>query len=360
MHVRTKYYITVLALVGLIGIGLCGLSGHFDSQIEDFSVNQLLAEIQKTAALNFEQVSQITAFTEHWKQHLAHASFWTTLIRDVGIAMMLAVILTVVIEFWARQRLQDEIREGVLEATFRRLIPPQIFDEIRNGVLLAKSVKRQWQLVMTVSRDATLNGPDPRCYASQTSVTYRIHNLTNSAYEETFSTELNRDIEGSDQTGSLPRFDWVRIGNKKYTDEELKDFLAPDGHSYTVSLTLPRDPSYLEVRNEFKEVLRVPDTFVWSMTGLTEDVSITIESTGVPEIGFEVNALHPDRKRLERTGNGRWDFQGVVLPWQGFEIRSFVKPVSTTAHPVAVQPTLEASPNQIALLESDSSAEKKG
>lgn len=80
--------------------------------------------------------------------------------------------------------------------------------------------------------------------------------------------------------------------------------------------------------NDIREIIRVPDTFCWSMNSTTEEAEIVIDASAptVTDIAFEVTALHPDRARLVETIAGRtWVFAGGILPWQGFQIRSYFK-----------------------------------
>jgi hypothetical protein len=55
--------------------------------------------------------------------------------------------------------------------------------------------------------------------------------------------------------------------------------------------------------------------------------TLTINSNAVPWVGFEVEANHPDRASVQKRAS-TWELKLGLLPWQGFNVRSFVKPGS--------------------------------
>jgi hypothetical protein len=312
-----------MALVGAVGLGLIIASALTHSAIETRGTQEILNRLARMwLDFNVAQSDSIRAELNFWRTHLDTESSRHIAARDIGIAMMVAGILTFVIEMYARSRLQDEIRSGVIEAAFRRLIPPAIFDDVKLYVFGARVLKRDWEIEMLLLKSPRLSAQYPDLYVSRTVISYQLHNLTGSHIVEPLHIHLDEDVVGVDESGPLPRFESIRIGLDTYTDGELKGKLQRNGALFEDKVDLA--PGYLQLVICLWEIVRVPDTFVWSTTKATEGARIVIESVGVPEIAFEVRALHPDPNRLLEHVPGRtWVFTGGMLPWQGFQVRSW-------------------------------------
>jgi hypothetical protein len=55
---------------------------------------------------------------------------------------------------------------------------------------------------------------------------------------------------------------------------------------------------YINVIIEISEVINVPDIFVWNTPTQAEGFKVIIDSLAVPELQFNVTALHPDHEEL--------------------------------------------------------------
>src|SRR5438132_12485092 len=65
----------------------------------------------------------------------AHDSLAHDLVRDLGVASFVSVLITVVIEIYARNRLQAEIRSVLIVDAVKRLIRVTVLDTINNTIL---------------------------------------------------------------------------------------------------------------------------------------------------------------------------------------------------------------------------------
>src|SRR3989442_13620914 len=82
-------------------------------------------------------------------------------VRDLGIAAFVSVIITVVIEFYARSRLQAEIRSGVIEAAVARLVPERVWEKIKIEILSQNPIRHDecrgrpdaWRRTIPVGHD---------------------------------------------------------------------------------------------------------------------------------------------------------------------------------------------------------------
>lgn len=246
---------------------------------------------------------------------LGSGSLAHDIVRDLGIAALVAVIITIVFEFYARNRLEAEIRAGVIEATIRRLIPERVWEKIKIEILSQDTIRRNWTLIMNVVDDSVLG--DGR-YLSDTIQSYELHNLTGRETTALVRHELYTHIRGQDANGdSLPRFVRVTVGPKHYEGEDLKQLLRNGGLKLELPVPLPAEEAGVPVRLEVKEIIRANDTFVWWMTNTTDRA--TVEIAAPDNLRFTLRAPFHHGPLQEVTPGRRWMFPGIIALGQGLE-----------------------------------------
>ena len=246
----------------------------------------------------------------------AHDSLAHDLVRDLGVASFVSVIITVVIELYARNRLQAEIRSGVIEAAVKRMIPEKVWEKIKIEILSQDTIRRNWTLIMNVTDDAALgNGR----YRSDTVQSYELYNLTGRETTVLVQHELYSHITGTDGAGeTLPRFARVTVGSKHYEGVELQELLGNGGMKLEVPVPLPAAGDVgVPVRLEIREIIRAYDTFVWWMTNNTDQA--TVEIVAPDNLRFTLKAPYHHGPLQEVTPGRRWAFPGIIALGQGLE-----------------------------------------
>ncbi len=313
----------VMVLLCLLGVsGLLG-SVYWQSRIEKTVCKEVIKEIIKEVpTLAYDKAERIEKVLGRWEKRLTAERLWPIFSRDFFIALLIAVGITVSIELYAAKRLSSQVAEDVFEAIFRKVVPPEIYPEIRDHIFRATIMRRNWKISMTLIDDPNLRSRQRDCYLCKTIMTYSVESLLGYTHEHLIRSRLDLDITDSDL--NLPRFDKVTIGNMEYEKEKLKkELLSEDGFTYKKLVKLPAAPhTPVMVINEISEIVRVPDTFVWSSNLLSDGIEIEINTTSTPDLKFEVHPLHPESGKLQETSPQRWVFRCGILPWQGFEIRS--------------------------------------
>ncbi len=319
----TYIFWLVMCLVFGLGAFFLFLSATHLSYIETSDWNTLLALLRSISPdLSLTQAETFKAELDSYANILQQESLLSALLRDFGIAAIVAVLLTISIEFYARNRLQDEIRSGVIEAAFKRLIPGEVFEEIKKFVIGAPCVKRDWRIAMMLRTDEEVTRKfGPNHFVSHTTLQYTLLNITSSVVKQDIHLGLDEDVTGTGQDGlPLPRYEKIQIGELEIRDKCIREYLSEnDQLEFIKEYSL--QPGQITVICELHEIIRVPNTFVWSTPIQTEGTTITIDTSAVPCLSFSVIPLHPDRARLEeRIAGHSWSFSGGVLPWQGFQI----------------------------------------
>ena len=236
-------------------------------------------------------------------------------VRDLGIAAFVSVIITVVIEFYARSRLQAEIRSGVIEAAVARLVPERVWEKIKIEILSQDTIRHDWTLIMNVVDDPTLG--DGR-FRSDTIQSYELYNLTGRETTVLVQHDLYPHITGHDAAGDpLPRFVRVTVGSTHYEGVELHELLREDGLKLELPVPLPAGEVGVPVRLEVKEIVRANDTFVWWMTNTTDRA--TVEIAAPDNLRFTLRAPFHHGPLQEITPGRRWTFPGIIALGQGLE-----------------------------------------
>lgn len=295
--------------------------------------------------LPIAKVTELEQALEMFTSGLSRETFKDALVRDLGIAFLVAFFLTVVMEWYARTRLQEEVRSGVVEATLKRFIPEVMFEEVHRSVMSAKLLKKGWRIEMALHSDPMVSKEDPSLYVSHTVLSYELLNLTGSPVQEIYSSGLDEDVVARDARGPLPRFNQIVIGDQVFTGDAIEKRLSyGNGIHFQVPFTVGRGATQITV--DVTEVVRVPDTFTWSTSRPTEGFAVSIESDSIPDIRFSVLALHPDRYRLKETVPGRrWEFPRGILPWQGFQVTSHRVKALSAGGPAAPEDSVESKKN---------------
>ena len=335
-----------LAIVFILGVGMIlGTAWHRErigTEATAAILDQVVHIVPEVTGINYQTLEHEV---QRWQEQLWHETLPSIVVRDIGIAMVVAVLLTFGIELYARKQLQDDVVTSVVEAAFGRLISPALFEEMRWNVLGAELLKETWAFDMTVYSDPFVAKTHPNHYVSNTVQTYTLRNLTNREIEHGFEIAVDEDVSGEEADKKpLPRFERIMIGDVEYTPDnpDQASHFTRNGHLFSLPLKIGASP--MSVAVILKEIIKVPDTFVWSTRMCTNGARIRIQVVGTSGVGFDVTALHPDRGRLVETVAGTWDFSGGILPWQGFQIRSFETPPTPT--PVAKVEATGESPKQ--------------
>lgn len=329
MSLASKLYFAGLILLFLLGVGLVAIAQWEANNTAQSTNDLVLDQIQHTIpALTRDTAKVVAKALDEWRERVNHEGFRSVLMRDLGIAFIVAVLLTVVIERYARNRLADELRSGIVEATFQRLIHPKVFDQVRHHVMNADLLKENWQIEMVVSDDPEISRVYPDFYVSKTLLRYTLRNISGKEITHPFEVELDRDVTGPDGVTSLPKFESITVGANKYEGEELEKRLEADGSLFSCKCTIGETP--VQIVAMLREIIRVPDTITWSTMQCADGAKFSIDVSAVKGrgIAFEVTPNHPQRDGLKTLVKGRsWEFPVAMLPWQGFEIRSWKLPV---------------------------------
>lgn len=71
--------------------------------------------------------------------------------RDLGIALLISVIATFLIEKYASDRLREDIARDVLSAAYLKVVPKEIFAQVADNVFRSEVYRTDWEVHINAS-----------------------------------------------------------------------------------------------------------------------------------------------------------------------------------------------------------------
>ncbi|MEP6878558.1 MAG: hypothetical protein ABI865_06880 [Nitrosospira sp.] len=270
------------------------------------------------------------------------------LLRDIGIALLIAAFVTAIIERYASDRLRENIAYDVLSAAYAKIVPEPIYRQIADSVFRAPVYRRNWDVRIDVHTRTEGHKEDGiviiDCFYS-----YDIENLNEK--EIIFNVKGAIDLDVVEQEMKLPCYKSISVISQQLeslievsipettagkllmpgADETIKDETRKkevhmrrrdDQVVFTTPVRIPSRQS-VAVSFHVKRAIWVPGTFVIYANVPADGIKITIEGK---ELEFGISPLHPNADALRNPTSGVWRFDCGILPWQGFQVRCNKKP----------------------------------
>jgi len=264
-------------------------------------------------------------------------------VRDLGIGLLVSVFVVVFIEWRAGLTLRKEIATDVLEAVYRKTVPPPIFDQIRDSTFRSDVLRCDWKLDIAVldvaeheqlySRVRGAPGGE-NIYLMESTVSYRLKNLNDHSIGYLVSHGIDLDIRVPGE--GVPCFTEVNIGKDRFSiDQDQRRSLIDGGACMHAGLSLELDGESevlfarqaqlprsgdVDIRYKLLRAIRAPGLYVLSCATPADGISIKID--GPENLAFTVRPLHPQGPEIKEENPGHWEFQFGMLPWQGVQVVS--------------------------------------
>ncbi|MGA7630519.1 MAG: hypothetical protein WCB11_07110 [Terriglobales bacterium] len=281
----------------------------------------------------------------YWKHEFGEGT-GPDVARDLGIALLIAVFVTISIELYAGSRLRQQISYDVLSAGYAKLVPEKVFTQINDSVFKSDVIRNNWQVHITgnAEKEQLLKKGTVTITASYY---YEIENLK--AQQIPYDVLASIDIDDPPPSDKLPFFERFAVYDDQ-RDQRNRLVEEADVNALTQkcpsqinqplrkgNLTLERvgqalnltakvkipARSFIRVNFAVQREIRVPGNYVLSSNVPADGIEIMINVTG-----FKLTAvpLHPHRQGLIPRTDDTSHFDAAILPWQGFRFVSEVAP----------------------------------
>lgn len=245
--------------------------------------------------------------------------------RDIGIAFLVALVVTISYEVYARGRYERKKFIGTLQVIMNEIVHPGVWEEVRNQIIERSMIRENSQIKLKLEELAGLkDGQMVLCLEHE----YVVRSLRSKPVPVTILHYLDDHIECKEN--DLPRFERIEIGKKNYCDDKLKDKI--DKGVFSVGLTLkPRDKAAVRVRTRRKEITYVPGSYNLIMGEICDGVIIDLDqipSGIVAHVHVWPHTEKPIPLEVDKTLD-RFR-EKILLPGQGCEFR--FTPENTSAN----------------------------
>ena len=265
-------------------------------------------------------------------QGISAAELRHHLFRDVGIAFMVAAVVTAIYELHARTRFDRATMTGVLGSIYNDIVDGSVWEEIRQQILDKELVRKGGDITISLKRNDSLPKGQHIVWLE---FEYDLTGLR-SAHRRV---ELRHFLDSfmSNPALNLPRFDQIVIGDKVYKGNALKECIDNNG-VFKKRLSIEgREGKPIRIIVERQEIVYVPGAYNLIMGELTDGIRIHLEQI-TEDIELEVNM----KGRVDKIEeDGFLHCRKFFLPGQGVEFR--FKPKSMTTETVTSQALLETS-----------------
>lgn len=266
------------------------------------------------------------------------------LVRDLGIALVISVIATVVIERYASDRLREHIAYDVLSAAYAKVIPEKIYTQVADNVFRSNVYRRNWEVHINVNAQQVDRA---RGIAIINVIySYDLDNLNEHKISHELSGAIDLDVSLRDE--GIPKFKSIAINDEHnrslILETHTRALLLRQNESTCTegNLTFRRNTREMSfaaqvpiaarrssitgsvtgsvtVRYEVERAIRIPGDYVLSAPVPADGIKIILNVEG-----FELTVipLHPDPDALRHPQPDTWRFDAGILPWQGFRFRS--------------------------------------
>lgn len=264
-------------------------------------------------------------------------------LRDLGIALLIAVFVTVVIELYASRRLREHIAYDVLSAAYAKVVPEEIYTQIRDNVFRSKVYRQNWEVRINVNA--------PQVYMARGFAilnilySYDLVNLCDTEISQELSVGIDLDCPLPDE--GIPKFKSIKIYDErnrplvrethstallaKQNEPTRREFIeytegkltfTRNTQEVVFAARVPISPQgKVTVRYEVARAIRVPGDYVLNALAPADGIKITL-NLNVEGFKLGVLALHPNPGALRHPQPDMWLFDAGILPWQGFQFTS--------------------------------------
>lgn len=237
-------------------------------------------------------------------------------VRDLGIALVIAGIISVSYESFVHQRLLDEIAKTALEGVvelFRRSAGDKVTSQVETHILRSQVLRTKF----TIEAKFTWNDDSRTLLLCRSEMSYTLKNL--STADVIYPLMARVDLNGMGVEG-IKR---VKTPDQDLTGPELRRALEnntddPSRQTYKKQLQIKGDRQ-ASVLIEFRTVYQPHDHESWFTNVMADGVKLIVEHP--PDLALNVNANHPNSAQITKKQiddrHSTWELEYGLLPYQG-------------------------------------------
>jgi len=246
-------------------------------------------------------------------------------LRDLGIGLLAAGIITASLEPISRRRMQrdiDEIRQVHFESMLKGLMPEPIFREVQAHIIGQPFLRKDFHLAIELS---WVDEAREYIHMSQ-SVSYAVQNVSRTLEDyrlHTFEERVNEDA-----FPGCTHIDEIRVSLSGpepvfYTGAHLEKFITVTDQFIEARIPVKLEPGQAAtIATRTESVLASRDVYTYHMTKPTIQLDVTVAHP--EDLAVRAAPMHPSRNafvvEVEVPTLKRWRIEAGLLPFQGVQL----------------------------------------
>ena len=245
----------------------------------------------------------------HFLKEKSH--FWHDVARDVAIAFVVALVVTVIYEVYARRRYERTKFISALQLIMGEVVHPRVWEAVRNQIIERTVVRENNQITLSLKEKQGLTNSQ---MVLGIDYNYELRSLRSKSVPFEIQHYLDDHIGCADN--NLPDFERVEIDSTNYSGSKLKDKIKNGVFSATIALE-PHDKGSVPVRTKRREITYVPGSYNLVMNELCVGVRINLDKLPAGIVAY-VRGPHASNPVPLEVGPTLTYFQDKILLPGGF------------------------------------------
>lgn len=201
--------------------------------------------------------------------------FWPSILRDLGIALVIGGLVTVIYESHARRLAESDTISNVLEKVVGHDVGADVWKGVMKQIFVGRPRMRRNARIYLRFDPAIAMPPD--LYTLHIILRYDLCGLHSQPQEHAIRHVL--DCRYQSDIPPLPCFQRVVIGDEIYEGKRLQSCVKEQVFSKTVTLPSRDDKkNVLHIEIDRAEIIRIPGSFDFAFTELTQNIRIEVGS----------------------------------------------------------------------------------
>jgi hypothetical protein len=236
--------------------------------------------------------------------------------RDLAIAFVVALIVTVIYEVYARSRYERKNFINTLQVIMNEIVHPGVWEEVRNQIIDRNMIRENCMIRLKLEKETGLrDGQMVLCVEFE----YDLQSLSSKPERVTVLHYLDDHIECP--TKKLPRFELIEVGKENFCDTALDAHISSGVFSFDTTLK-PRGQSDTQVRSRRREITYVPGSYNLIMGEICCGLRLRLDEIPSGIKAFVHVWPHTDKPIPLIAGVTLDEFHDkILLPGQGCEFR---------------------------------------
>lgn len=187
-------------------------------------------------------------------------------LNEFGIAIVIAAIVTLLYETYARKALASESMTKVFEVIMGDIFDNRLWTEMRTQLLEKPAIRRGFSVRISVEQDGRLGDSRAVLWVA---ISYRVDALRSRTEHVKIYHYLDHFMR--DSVTKLPRFTDISVGSKVIDPRQISD-------EFEQEVSLKEWPSGVPIIVERRELVYVPGSYNLIMSDLTEVEIVRVEN----------------------------------------------------------------------------------